>query len=162
MNVADTLELIRQSESGSVHVLYDAAAKHYEYFAKNDATEDIRDENGPEMQTAEMGRCKVLRKEENADAVQTENQRNGTMGEGETPKGSKIEKTNIREIKELQRTEVHLGTLNISGITFSYRGKYMKTEEELLKIRPGDKLREVTEMMKTQGISLMTLTDTHL
>eukprot|EP00965_Chrysotila_dentata_P072602 2398633-Pleurochrysis_carterae.AAC.1 len=38
----------------------------------------------------------------------------------------------------------------------------MKTEEELLKIRPGDKLREVTEMMKTQGVSLMTLTDTHL
>eukprot|EP00965_Chrysotila_dentata_P070624 2335072-Pleurochrysis_carterae.AAC.1 len=38
----------------------------------------------------------------------------------------------------------------------------MKTEEELLKFRPGDKLREITEMMKTQGISLMTLTDTHL
>eukprot|EP00965_Chrysotila_dentata_P004564 148340-Pleurochrysis_carterae.AAC.1 len=38
----------------------------------------------------------------------------------------------------------------------------MKTEEELLKIKPGDKLREVTEMMKTQGVSLMTLTDTHL
>eukprot|EP00965_Chrysotila_dentata_P092512 3053034-Pleurochrysis_carterae.AAC.1 len=38
----------------------------------------------------------------------------------------------------------------------------MKTEEELLKFKPGDKLREVTEMMKTQGISLMTLTDTHL
>eukprot|EP00965_Chrysotila_dentata_P057921 1920100-Pleurochrysis_carterae.AAC.1 len=36
----------------------------------------------------------------------------------------------------------------------------MKTEEELLKIKPGDKLREVTEMMKTQGVSLMTLTDT--
>eukprot|EP00965_Chrysotila_dentata_P020357 674904-Pleurochrysis_carterae.AAC.1 len=38
----------------------------------------------------------------------------------------------------------------------------MNTEEELLKIRPGDKIREVTEMMKTQGVSLMTLTDTHL
>eukprot|EP00965_Chrysotila_dentata_P200821 6180200-Pleurochrysis_carterae.AAC.1 len=84
------------------------------------------------------------------------------MGEGETLKGSKIGKTNIGEIKELQRTEINLGTLNISGIIFSYRGKYMNTEEELLKIRPGDKLREVTEMMKTQGVSLMTLTDTHL
>eukprot|EP00965_Chrysotila_dentata_P065419 2168152-Pleurochrysis_carterae.AAC.1 len=38
----------------------------------------------------------------------------------------------------------------------------MNTTEDLLKIRPGDKFREVTEMMKTQGISLMTLTDTHL
>eukprot|EP00965_Chrysotila_dentata_P199329 6179311-Pleurochrysis_carterae.AAC.3 len=35
-------------------------------------------------------------------------------------------------------------------------------QEDLLKIRPGDKLREVTEMMKTQGVHLMTLTDTHL
>eukprot|EP00965_Chrysotila_dentata_P001635 54326-Pleurochrysis_carterae.AAC.1 len=38
----------------------------------------------------------------------------------------------------------------------------MNTEENLLKIRPGDKLREVTEMMKVQGISLLILTDTHL
>eukprot|EP00965_Chrysotila_dentata_P237084 6201679-Pleurochrysis_carterae.AAC.1 len=52
--------------------------------------------------------------------------------------------------------------MNISGISYGYRGKYMKTEEELLKIRLGDKLREVIEMMKTQGISLITLTDTHL
>eukprot|EP00965_Chrysotila_dentata_P176859 5841195-Pleurochrysis_carterae.AAC.1 len=52
--------------------------------------------------------------------------------------------------------------MNISGIAYGYRGKYMKTEEELLKFKPGDKLREVVEMMKTQGISLMTLTDTHL
>eukprot|EP00965_Chrysotila_dentata_P163717 5405750-Pleurochrysis_carterae.AAC.1 len=58
--------------------------------------------------------------------------------------------------------EIHLGTLNISGIAYGYRGRYIKTEEELLRIRPGDKLREVTEMMKTQGVSLMTLTDTHL
>eukprot|EP00965_Chrysotila_dentata_P011994 393896-Pleurochrysis_carterae.AAC.1 len=63
---------------------------------------------------------------------------------------------------ETQRSEIHIGTLNISGIAIGYRGRYMKTEEELLKIRPGDKLREVTEMMKTQGVSLMTLTDTHL
>eukprot|EP00965_Chrysotila_dentata_P209296 6185210-Pleurochrysis_carterae.AAC.5 len=42
------------------------------------------------------------------------------------------------------------------------RGRYMKTEEELLKIRLGEKPREVTDMMKTQGVSLMTLTDTHL
>eukprot|EP00965_Chrysotila_dentata_P015759 521545-Pleurochrysis_carterae.AAC.1 len=61
-----------------------------------------------------------------------------------------------------QILEVHIGTLNISGIAFGYRGRYIKTKEELLKIRPGDKLREVTEMMKTQGVSLMTLTDTHL
>eukprot|EP00965_Chrysotila_dentata_P066599 2205839-Pleurochrysis_carterae.AAC.1 len=52
--------------------------------------------------------------------------------------------------------------MNISGISYGYRGRYIKTEEELLKIRPGGKLREVTEMMKTQGVSLMTLTDTHL
>eukprot|EP00965_Chrysotila_dentata_P167685 5537600-Pleurochrysis_carterae.AAC.1 len=57
---------------------------------------------------------------------------------------------------------MHMGTMNISGINYGYRGKYMKTEEELLKIRPGDKIREVMEMMKTQEVSLMTLTDTHL
>eukprot|EP00965_Chrysotila_dentata_P245261 6206454-Pleurochrysis_carterae.AAC.3 len=38
----------------------------------------------------------------------------------------------------------------------------MKRKEDLLKIRPGDKLREVIEMMKTQGVGLMTLTGTHL
>eukprot|EP00965_Chrysotila_dentata_P009096 296087-Pleurochrysis_carterae.AAC.1 len=38
--------------------------------------------------------------------------------------------------------ETHIGTLNISGISFGYRGKYKQTEETLLKIRPGDKLRE--------------------
>eukprot|EP00965_Chrysotila_dentata_P043515 1446572-Pleurochrysis_carterae.AAC.1 len=63
---------------------------------------------------------------------------------------------------ETQRSEIHIGTLNTSGIAFGYRGKYMKTEEEILKIRLGEKLREVTKMMKTQGVSLMTLTDTHL
>eukprot|EP00965_Chrysotila_dentata_P215755 6188971-Pleurochrysis_carterae.AAC.1 len=58
--------------------------------------------------------------------------------------------------------EVHIGTMNVSGISFGHRGKCMKTEEDLLKIRPGEKLREVTEMMKTHGVSLMTVTDTHL
>eukprot|EP00965_Chrysotila_dentata_P225767 6194971-Pleurochrysis_carterae.AAC.3 len=59
-----------------------------------------------------------------------------------------------------QTTQLHIGTLNMSGISYGYRGKYIKTEEDLLKIRPGEKLREVTKMMKTQGISLMTLLDT--
>eukprot|EP00965_Chrysotila_dentata_P187188 6171976-Pleurochrysis_carterae.AAC.1 len=44
--------------------------------------------------------------------------------------------------------------MNISGISYGYRGRYMKTEEELLKIRPGDNLQEVTEIMKTQGEEL--------
>eukprot|EP00965_Chrysotila_dentata_P171287 5652822-Pleurochrysis_carterae.AAC.1 len=162
MNVTDTLELIKQSEVGSIHVLYDAAAKHYEYFAKNAAGEGTEDETGMEMQKRETGKCKEVREREKASAEKTENLWNMTTGEEKTPKGRRIGNTDIREKKEQQGSEINLGTLNISGIAFGYRGKYLKTEEELLKIRPGDKLREVTEMMKTQGISLMTLTDTHL
>eukprot|EP00965_Chrysotila_dentata_P031246 1039979-Pleurochrysis_carterae.AAC.1 len=52
-NVAHTLELIKQSEFESIHVLYDAVAKHHEYFANNAAGEGIADEPGPEVQTAE-------------------------------------------------------------------------------------------------------------
>eukprot|EP00965_Chrysotila_dentata_P259879 6213714-Pleurochrysis_carterae.AAC.1 len=73
------------------------------------------------------------------------------VGEGATLKGNRVGTTSIREGGEVQRSEVHVGTLNISGIALSYRGRYMKTEEDLLKIRPGDELREVTEMMKAQG-----------
>eukprot|EP00965_Chrysotila_dentata_P007576 246714-Pleurochrysis_carterae.AAC.1 len=161
-NVTHTMELIKQSEFESIHVLYDAVTKHYEYFANDAAGEDNEVGSGPEVQTAETGKCKEVRERENAGAVKTETPRNMNVREGEILMGSRTGKTNIKEGRELQRSEVHLGTLNISGIAFSYRGKYMKTEEELLKIRPGDKLRDVTEMMKTQGVSLMTLTDTHL
>eukprot|EP00965_Chrysotila_dentata_P043318 1439726-Pleurochrysis_carterae.AAC.2 len=55
--------------------------------------------------------------------------------------------------------------MNISRVslsTFGYKGKYLNAEEELLKIRPGVKLREVVEMMKTHGLNLTTLTDTPL
>eukprot|EP00965_Chrysotila_dentata_P169136 5584891-Pleurochrysis_carterae.AAC.1 len=150
-NVGQTLELIRQSEFESIHVLYDAVAKHYEYFANNDAGEGIADGPGSEVQTSETGKRKDVREGEHAGVIMTETPRNKTAGDGETIMGNRTGKTNTKEGKELQRSEVLLGTLNISGITFGYRGKYMKTEEELLKIRPGDKLREVTEMMKTQG-----------
>eukprot|EP00965_Chrysotila_dentata_P114799 3794293-Pleurochrysis_carterae.AAC.1 len=161
-DVAQTRELINQSEFDSIHVLYDAVAKHYEYFANNTAGEDSMDGPGPEVRNAETGKGKEIREGEHAGVATTETPRNMTGREGETTKENRIGKTNIREGRGPHRSEVHLGTLNISGISISYRGKYINTEEELLKIRPGDKLREVTEMMKTQGISLMTLTDTHL
>eukprot|EP00965_Chrysotila_dentata_P181417 5987907-Pleurochrysis_carterae.AAC.1 len=104
-NVAHTMEFIKQSEFESIHVLYDAIAKHYEYFANNAAGEDIEDGPGPEVQTAETGTCKEVREGENAGAVTTEIPRNMTVGEEETLKGSRTGKTNIRERRELQRSE---------------------------------------------------------
>eukprot|EP00965_Chrysotila_dentata_P224308 6194106-Pleurochrysis_carterae.AAC.1 len=80
-----------------------------------------------------------------------------TTGRGE----SRLDEINGENQRE-HLLEIHIGTLNVSGIAYGYRGKYINTEEDLLKIRPGDKLREVVEMMKTQGISLLALTDTHL
>eukprot|EP00965_Chrysotila_dentata_P147960 4884016-Pleurochrysis_carterae.AAC.7 len=62
---------------------------------------------------------------------------------------------------KLQTLGLYIGILNVSGISYGHRVKYIKTEEDLLKIRPGKKLRKMTEMMKTQGIGLMTLSDTH-
>eukprot|EP00965_Chrysotila_dentata_P132715 4388320-Pleurochrysis_carterae.AAC.1 len=104
------------------------------------------------------------RREEKEDikikATTGETSRRPQTGEGK--EHNTVGLTYIKHGREVQSSEIQIGTLNISGIAFSYRGKYIKTEEELLKIKPGDKLREVTEMMKTQGISLMTLTDTHL
>eukprot|EP00965_Chrysotila_dentata_P060775 2014092-Pleurochrysis_carterae.AAC.2 len=161
-NVAHTSEMIKQSEFESIHILYDDVAKHYGYFGKNAIGEDIAEGLGLEVQEMETGKREEVREGGEIKAVTTETLRNKVMGEGGTREGSRIGTTNIREERELQKSEVHLGTLNISGIAFGYRGKYMKTEEELLKIRPGDKLREVTEMMKAQRVSLMTLTDTHL
>eukprot|EP00965_Chrysotila_dentata_P028100 934556-Pleurochrysis_carterae.AAC.2 len=93
---------------------------------------------GLEAQETETRKRREAMVGEKAEAIMTGTQRNTIMREGETLKGSRIGKTNIREGGELQSSEVHLGTLNISGIAFGYRGKYMKTEEELLKIRPGE------------------------
>eukprot|EP00965_Chrysotila_dentata_P061473 2035901-Pleurochrysis_carterae.AAC.2 len=94
--------------------------------------------------------------------METETSRD-THGAGRvTPNASQTGITTTKEGSTIQKSEVQIGTLNISGIAFSYRGKYLKTEEELLKINPGEKLREVVEMIKAQGISPMTLTDTHL
>eukprot|EP00965_Chrysotila_dentata_P212875 6187301-Pleurochrysis_carterae.AAC.1 len=149
-NVEHTSELIKQSEFESIHVLYDDVPKHYEHFGRNAIGEDIVDGPGLEEQEMETGKRKEVMEGEKVTAVTTEPPRN-TMGEGEILKGSKIGTANLREGGELQRSKVHLGTLNISGIAFGYSGKYTKTEEELLQIRPGDKLREVTEMMKVQG-----------
>eukprot|EP00965_Chrysotila_dentata_P128906 4261912-Pleurochrysis_carterae.AAC.1 len=81
----------------------------------------------------------------------TEFPRNASLETDTTSKRDRIGATRTGEGRGEQISELHIGTLNISGITFGYRGRYIKTEEELLKIRPGDKLREVTEMMKTQG-----------
>eukprot|EP00965_Chrysotila_dentata_P201055 6180354-Pleurochrysis_carterae.AAC.1 len=167
-NVAQASELIKQSEFESIHVLYDDVAKHYEYFGRNTRGEDVGEGPGwgvrekEKDKGMETGKRKEVTEGEKVENVKMETTRNTLKGEEENWEGSKAGPTNAGEGTESQRSEVHLGTLNISGIAFGYRGKYIKTEEELLKIKPGDKLRKVTEMMKAQGVSLMTITDTHL
>eukprot|EP00965_Chrysotila_dentata_P118646 3922473-Pleurochrysis_carterae.AAC.1 len=51
--------------------------------------------------------------------------------ETETDKAGRKENNTKKERKELTM-EIQIGTMNISGIAYGYRGKYMKTEEELL------------------------------
>eukprot|EP00965_Chrysotila_dentata_P183027 6044037-Pleurochrysis_carterae.AAC.1 len=86
------------------------------------------------------------RNEEGRSAKQLGKQREQNMDER-----ANAGKEPTRERQRGLHMETNIGTLNMSGISFGYRGKYIQTEETLLKIRPGDKLREVVEMMKTQG-----------
>eukprot|EP00965_Chrysotila_dentata_P138696 4587858-Pleurochrysis_carterae.AAC.1 len=104
-SVAQAHELLKQSEFESIHVLYDAAAKHYEYFAKDATREDSTDGPGLRAQTAETGKRKEIRERENSGAVMTETPRNMTVGEGGTLKGNRTGRTSIREGREPQRSE---------------------------------------------------------
>eukprot|EP00965_Chrysotila_dentata_P022065 730806-Pleurochrysis_carterae.AAC.1 len=75
---------MKQSEFESIHVLYDDAAKHYEYFARHTIAEDTRDRLGMEVQDAERGKEVAEREKVKAKAVMTENLRKVIKGEGET------------------------------------------------------------------------------
>eukprot|EP00965_Chrysotila_dentata_P045453 1509994-Pleurochrysis_carterae.AAC.1 len=167
-NIKHTSELIKQSEYGSIHVLYDDAAKHYEHFGSDTMEEntggeqETMGEREAVMYETETGRRKEEEEGEKVKLTTMNSTRNTTVGEETISRGNRIGITGTGEEPGIQNSEVHVGTLNISGIAFGYRGRYMKTEEELLKIKPGDTLREVIEMMKAQEVSLMTLTDTHL
>eukprot|EP00965_Chrysotila_dentata_P025770 855846-Pleurochrysis_carterae.AAC.1 len=111
-NVTHTLELIKESEFESIHVLYDDVAKHYEYFGKNIVGEDTEEESEPEAQSADIGKYKEVKKREDAGAVTIEIPRNTTEREEEAIEESRTGKTSIKEGRELQRLEIHLGTLN--------------------------------------------------
>eukprot|EP00965_Chrysotila_dentata_P194812 6176598-Pleurochrysis_carterae.AAC.3 len=156
-NIAHTSELLRQSDFDSIHLLYDEAAKHYEYFGNNATAEEITDGTGSEAQDMETGEQKEVEEGVNVTDIITKTPRNMTTGEETTLKGNRTRTTSIREDRKLQKSEVHIETLNISGIAFGYRGRYIKTEEELLKIRPEDKLkeegmREVGEFLQQEGL----------
>eukprot|EP00965_Chrysotila_dentata_P087108 2875895-Pleurochrysis_carterae.AAC.1 len=141
-NIIHTREWLRQSESASVHILYDDVAKHYEYFGKETTAEDTVEKLQPKER--EIKTCKKTEDTETGEkATKATEISRETHGAGEkTPDENKENSKIIKEGNMAQRSEAQLGTLNISGIAFSYRGKYMKTEEDLLKIRPGEKLRE--------------------
>eukprot|EP00965_Chrysotila_dentata_P173940 5741850-Pleurochrysis_carterae.AAC.1 len=116
-------------------------------------------EKGQEKYTE--GRTKMEKKENKKEEGRGANQYDTQRGQKADEQAS-ARKDPIGQRQRGLHLEMNIGTLNMSGISFGYRGKYIQTEETLLKIRPRDKLREVVEMMKTQGVHLMTLTDTHL
>eukprot|EP00965_Chrysotila_dentata_P218045 6190375-Pleurochrysis_carterae.AAC.1 len=164
-NVAHAAGIIRRDTHKSIHLLYDDyEAKHYEYFSGDtrqpgETTSAPKETKGKREEPQKGGMER--RKEMEAREEQAEKSGNVTgedtpekyTGKPEAPKGKS---------QEGHLLGIQIGTLNVSGLSYGYKGKYIKAEEDLLKIRPEDKLREVTEMMKTRGISLMTLTDTHL
>eukprot|EP00965_Chrysotila_dentata_P257461 6212893-Pleurochrysis_carterae.AAC.2 len=143
--------------------------KHYEYFGKDEHKEDREkgtcEVPGQDRERKAQGQHGREADDDKGKKLAVETTTNQTTDKRETkakPTKQGTGAMGARKGREEQTPEMHIGTMNISGIAYGYRGKYIRTKEELLKIRPGDKLREVTEMMKTQGISLMTLTDTHL
>eukprot|EP00965_Chrysotila_dentata_P009900 322946-Pleurochrysis_carterae.AAC.1 len=143
-DVTQAAALIQQSDYDTIHVLYDDVMKHYEYFDK-----DVR-----EKETMEESKQLREREEQVQSGNWTERDKEGFMEEnGNTTRtakrGEEMEFTRkrtravgIEDTRGGQILEMHIGTMNISGISYGYRGKYMRTEEELLKIRPEDKLRE--------------------
>eukprot|EP00965_Chrysotila_dentata_P090606 2990784-Pleurochrysis_carterae.AAC.1 len=136
-NVSQTREWIRQSESASIHILYDDVAKHYEYFGEATTSEDTVEEPEPKTREIENGKRKEDTERGEKEIRETETSRDVHGAGGTTTNASQEKMTAIKEGSMIQRSEVQIGTLNISGIAFSYRGKYMKTEEEILKIKPG-------------------------
>eukprot|EP00965_Chrysotila_dentata_P061477 2035998-Pleurochrysis_carterae.AAC.3 len=139
--------MIKQSEYASIHILYDDMMKHYEYFGDVDREEVFQD---VPIQTRE-GETKV--RETTSERRTEEDREKANQAKEEEPSSKALPETDVKpKIDRIRTTRIGEGR----------GGKYIRTEEEILKIRPGDKLRKVTEMMKVQGVSLMTLTDTHL
>eukprot|EP00965_Chrysotila_dentata_P096145 3176441-Pleurochrysis_carterae.AAC.1 len=161
-------DMTQQSVYRSIHLLYDHITKHYEYFDR-DAGDGMthrepkktRERGKEEREIWKMGQAKEEKRSRGNKERQDAKHQTTQQGD-KTDKKTGIRRKLTGEQLVKHMLETHIGTMNISGISFGYRGRYMKPEEELLKIRPGDKLREVTEMMKTQWVHLMTLTDTHL
>eukprot|EP00965_Chrysotila_dentata_P103059 3402691-Pleurochrysis_carterae.AAC.1 len=151
--------MIQRSEYETVHILYDDLTKHYEYFGRENSPEIDRETPGQSVRKL-TGELHMTKDDKGTTYRDTPRQATRVRETETDGTGLKAKDTEVERGEQI--LEIQIGTINISGITYGYRGKYMKTEEELLKVKPGDKLREVTEMMKTQGISLMTLTDTHL
>eukprot|EP00965_Chrysotila_dentata_P259283 6213507-Pleurochrysis_carterae.AAC.2 len=154
--------IIRGDEHTSIHLLYDHEERHYEYFS-GVAVQPIETSSEPNETNRGVGQigATARRMEEECSGKGAGRSTNIMGEEALGRRGGRLDELNGENQGE-HLLEIHVGTLNVSEISYGYRGKYINTEEDLLKIRPGDKLREVTKMMKTQGISLLTLTDTHL
>eukprot|EP00965_Chrysotila_dentata_P094346 3118977-Pleurochrysis_carterae.AAC.1 len=163
-DVTQAAALMQQSVHETIHVLYDDTMEHYEYFDKEVGERGTTEESRQSREREEQEQCgnRMERDKGGLTEEKGETPRSAMRGEETEPTKKRTRTVGTGETRGEQILEMLMGTMNISGISYGYRGKYMKTEEELLKIRPGDKIRDVTEMMKTQGVSLMTLTDTHL
>eukprot|EP00965_Chrysotila_dentata_P202511 6181167-Pleurochrysis_carterae.AAC.3 len=111
-----------------------------------------RRERGEEQQEKRIKRHGIGDGRIRLEVETSDNLQQTKQEEPTTDKNTGTRRTQTRKRQEQQILETQIGTLNMSGISFGYRGKYIKTDEGLPKIRPGDKLREVTEMIKTQGI----------
>eukprot|EP00965_Chrysotila_dentata_P210304 6185814-Pleurochrysis_carterae.AAC.4 len=152
-NVAHAVGILRDEEHNTIHLLYDYAASHYEYFSRDPGcTAETTDKTWETEVTRKLPRKKESEMQSEGEGSGVAGKNNpGTMGE-DTSESQQIGREGPKgENCGEHLPAVQIGTLNVShGISYGYRGKYINTTENLLKIKPGDKLREVTEMMKTQ------------
>eukprot|EP00965_Chrysotila_dentata_P074609 2464370-Pleurochrysis_carterae.AAC.2 len=121
--------MIQQSEYESIHILYDDLRKHYEYFGgktKSETNWEMTGQGGKKL-TSAQNKAKDVKGTTNWGTPRQATR----VTETEMDKAGMKEKNTKKERKELT-LEIQIGTLNISGIAYGYRGKYMKTEEELL------------------------------
>eukprot|EP00965_Chrysotila_dentata_P000241 7365-Pleurochrysis_carterae.AAC.1 len=88
-NIAHTLEWLEQSESATIHVLYDETAKHYKYFGKDNMEQETMDTHGPQAQGTETGKRKEEKEEGKMKEIKIQASRYTQVGEGATLKGDR-------------------------------------------------------------------------
>eukprot|EP00965_Chrysotila_dentata_P099937 3301832-Pleurochrysis_carterae.AAC.1 len=96
----------------------------------DESREEEQGRQSGEREAREQCEKRTKRREEGLTEESVETKRTDKKGEETESMRKRRRAVQMEETGGEQTLEVHIGTMNISGISYGYRGKYMKTEEE--------------------------------